>query len=153
LIRPDTHIANDPTLTGMNNAWFGAFAALHFAGYQPHAAGSAVTCAAVVGQLNAVTQGSVEQHLAAAGHEALAIDSYLMMFCHCPILKAFFVINGPKYGLFYGDNQAKSVRQSGGKVVTLLRIYKEMNFFAPQNTGCHLFRSLLRSISAAMPAT
>ncbi len=105
----------------MNYARFGAFAPLHFAGYQPHAAGAAVAGAAVIGQLDAVAQGSIQQQLAAGRQKALAIDGYLVMFCHCLslILQGFFLSIGPKHGLFYGDNQAKKVRLSGGRVVAL----------------------------------
>ena len=44
------------------------FAAAHFAGYQPHAAGAAVAGAAVMGQVDAVAQSCVKQHLAVARH-------------------------------------------------------------------------------------
>ena len=66
----------------MHDARFGAFAALHFAGYQPHAAGAAVAGAAVMWQLDAVAQGRIQQQLAAGRQKALAIDGYLVMNCH-----------------------------------------------------------------------
>ena len=69
----------------MNDARLGAFAAPHFAGYQPHAAGAAVAGAAVIGQVDAVAQSSVQQQLAAARQKALAIDSNLVTSCHCLI--------------------------------------------------------------------
>jgi hypothetical protein len=49
----------------------------------------------------------------------MAIDGYLVISGHCLFLKAFASI-GTKHGLFYGDNQAKKVRQSGGRVIALL---------------------------------
>ena len=74
----DHRIADDPTLTSMNDARLGAFAAPHFPGYQPHAAGAAVAGAAVMRQVDAVAQGSVQQQLAAARQKAIAIDSNLV---------------------------------------------------------------------------
>src|SRR5690349_5534895 len=69
----------------MNDARFGTFAALHFAGYQPHAAGTAVAGATVIRQVDAVVESSVQQHLAAARLEALAIDGDFVTSCHYPI--------------------------------------------------------------------
>src|SRR5262245_31756909 len=69
----------------MNDAWLGAFTAMHFAGYQPHAAGAAVAGAAVIGQVDAVVQSSVQQQLAAARLKGIAIDSNFVTSCHCPI--------------------------------------------------------------------
>ena len=57
----DHRIADDPALTGMNDARRRAFAAADFAGYQPHAARAAVAGAAVIGQVDAVAQSSVQQ--------------------------------------------------------------------------------------------
>ena len=45
----------------MDNAQPGAFTAPHLAGYQPHTAGAAVAGAAVMGQVDTVMQGSVQQ--------------------------------------------------------------------------------------------
>ena len=69
----------------MNDARLGAFAALHLAGYQPHAAGAAVAGAAVMGQVDAVAQRSVQQQLAAARQKAIAVDSNSVTPCHCLI--------------------------------------------------------------------
>ena len=73
----------------MNDARLGAFAAPHFAGYQPHAAGAAVAGAAVMGQVDAVAQSSVQQQLAAARQKAIAIDSNSVTSCHCLIPEGF----------------------------------------------------------------
>ena len=73
----------------MNDARLGAFAALHFAGYQPHAAGAAVAGSAVMGKIDAVVQCSVQQQFAAARLNAIAIDSDLVASCHCPIPEGF----------------------------------------------------------------
>src|SRR5262245_39504187 len=72
----------------MNDAGLGAFAAMHCARYEPHAAGAAVAGAAVVGQVDAVGQSSVQQQLAAARQKAIAIDSNLVSSCHCLSRKA-----------------------------------------------------------------
>ena len=85
----DHRIADDPALTGMNDARLGAFAAPHFARYQPHAAGAAVAGAAVIGQVDAVAQSSVQQQLAAARQKAIAIDRNLVTSCHCLIPEGF----------------------------------------------------------------
>jgi hypothetical protein len=69
----------------MNDALLGAFAAPHFTGYQPHAAGTAVASTAVIGQFDAVAQSGVQQQLAAARRKASAIDSNLVTSCHCLI--------------------------------------------------------------------
>ena len=79
----------------MNDARLGAFAAPHFAGYQPHAAGAAVAGTAVIGQVDAVAQSSVQQQLAAARQKAIAIDSNLVTSCHCLIPEGF---KFPVYG-------------------------------------------------------
>jgi hypothetical protein len=50
----------------MHDAWLAALAAQHLAGYQPHAASAAIAGAAIIGQVDAVPQGSVQQELAAA---------------------------------------------------------------------------------------
>jgi hypothetical protein len=72
----------------MNDAWFGAFAAPHLAGHEPDAASAAVAGAAVIGQVDAVAQGSIEQQRAAARQEAIAIDGNLVSSCHCLTRKA-----------------------------------------------------------------
>ena len=69
----------------MNDARLGAFAAVHFAGYQPHAAGAAVAGAAVMGQVDAVAQSCVQQQLAAARQKAIAVDGNSVTSCHGPI--------------------------------------------------------------------
>ena len=74
----------------MNDARLEAFAAPHFAEYEPHAAGAAVTGATVMGQVDAVAQSSVQQQLAAARQKAIAIDSNLMT-CHYLIPEDFGV--------------------------------------------------------------
>ena len=61
LAHRDHRIGDDPALTGMNDARLGAFAAQHFAGYQPHAARAAVAGPAVMGHCDAVAQSSVQQ--------------------------------------------------------------------------------------------
>src|SRR5262249_40509873 len=53
--------------------------------YQPHAAGAAVAGAAVIGQVDAVVQSGVQQHLAVVRQKAIAIDSDLVTSCHCLI--------------------------------------------------------------------
>jgi hypothetical protein len=73
----------------MDDARLGAFAAAHLAGYQPHAAGAAVAGAAVIGQVDAVPQSSVQQQLSAARRKALPIDSNLVISCHCLIPEGF----------------------------------------------------------------
>ena len=78
----------------MNDARLEAFAAPHFAGYEPHAAGAAVAGATVMGQVDAVAQSSVQQQLAAARQKAIAIDSNLMT-CHYLIPEGFkFPVDG-----------------------------------------------------------
>jgi len=57
----------------MNDARLGAFAAPHFAGYQPHATGAAVARPAVVGHSDAVAQSSVEQQFTATRLKAASI--------------------------------------------------------------------------------
>ena len=79
----------------MNDVRLEAFAALHFAGYQPHAARAAVAGSAVIGQVDAVRQGSVQQQLAAARQKAIAIDSNSVTVCHCLIPEG---LKFPLYG-------------------------------------------------------
>jgi hypothetical protein len=79
----------------MNDARLGAFATQHFPGYQPHAAGAAVAGTAVMRQVDAVAQGSVQQQLAVARQKAIAIDSNLVTSCHCLIPEGF---KFPVYG-------------------------------------------------------
>jgi hypothetical protein len=81
----DHRIAGDPALTGMSDARLGAFAAKHFAGYEAHAAGAAMTGAAVMRQVDAVAQRSVEQQLAVARQKAVTIDRNAVSSCHCLI--------------------------------------------------------------------
>jgi hypothetical protein len=64
-------------------------AALHFTGYEPHAARAAVARAAVIGQVDAVAQSSVQQQLAAVRQKAMAIDSNLVTSRHCLIPEGF----------------------------------------------------------------
>jgi hypothetical protein len=111
----DRRIADDPALTSMNDARLGAFAAPYFAGYKPHAAGAAVAGATVMGQLDAVAQSSIEQQLAAEGQKAVTVDGYLVISCHFPLQGRI----GAKHGRYYDDNLAKTVRQSGKRVVAL----------------------------------
>jgi hypothetical protein len=85
----DHRIAGDPALTGMNEAWLGAFTALHLAGYKSHAAGAAVAGTAVMREVDAVAQGSVQQQLAVARLKAIAIECNLVTFCHCLIPEDF----------------------------------------------------------------
>jgi hypothetical protein len=66
----------------MNDARLGTFPALHFAGYQPHAAGTAVAGAAVIGQVDAVIKSSVQQQLATVRHKTLAVDGDFVTSCH-----------------------------------------------------------------------
>jgi hypothetical protein len=66
----------------MYYARFRTFAALHFAGYQPHAASAAVAGATVMWQFDTVAQGRIQQQLALVRQKTLAIDSYLVMNCH-----------------------------------------------------------------------
>src|SRR5690606_4727694 len=66
----------------MDDAWLGAFAAAHFAGYQPHAAGATVASAAVIGQVDAVFQSRIQQQLAPARRKALPIDRNLVTSRH-----------------------------------------------------------------------
>jgi hypothetical protein len=73
----------------MNDSRFGAFAAAHFAGYEANAAGAAVAGAAIMGQVDAVAKGGVEQQLAAAREKAFAIDRDLVTSCHCLIPEIF----------------------------------------------------------------
>jgi len=84
----DRHIANNPALAGMNDAWLGAFATPHFAGYQPHAAGATVASAAVVRQVDAVAQSRIQQQLASARRKALPIYGDLVTFRHFLVLEA-----------------------------------------------------------------
>jgi hypothetical protein len=69
----------------MNDARLGAFAAPHVAGYQPYTARAAVAGAAVIGQVDAVSQSSVQQQLAAACRKAASIDGNLVTSRHCLI--------------------------------------------------------------------
>jgi hypothetical protein len=92
----------------MNDARLGAFTALHFAGYQPHAAGAAVAGAAVMGQLDAVAQSSIQQQLAAGRQKALAIDGYLVMSCHCLILEGFFKYRSQTWSVLRRQSGEKS---------------------------------------------
>jgi hypothetical protein len=69
----------------MNEAWLGAFTALHFAGYEPYAAGAAVAGTAIMREIDAVAQGSVQQQLAVACEKAIAVERNLVTFCHCLI--------------------------------------------------------------------
>jgi hypothetical protein len=76
----------------MNDARLGAFAAPHFAGYQPHAAGTAMAGAAVIRQVDAIVESSVQQQLAAVRHKALAVDGDFVTSCHYlirPITESF----------------------------------------------------------------
>jgi hypothetical protein len=84
----------------MNDARLGAFAAPHLAGHQPHAAGAAVAGTAVIGQVDAVTQSSVQQQRAAACRKAIAVDRNLVTSCHRLIPEGF---KFPIYGWCAGD--------------------------------------------------
>ena len=79
----------------MHDTRLGAFAAPYFARYQPHAARAAVAGAAVMGQVDAVAQRSVQQQLAAARQKALPIDRNLVTSCHGLIPEGFKL---PMYG-------------------------------------------------------
>jgi hypothetical protein len=48
-----------------------------------------VAGAAVMGQVDAVAQSSVQQQLAAARQKAIAIDRNSVTSCHCPIPEGF----------------------------------------------------------------
>src|SRR5262245_5924024 len=72
----------------MNDARLGTFAASHLAGYQAHAAGAAMAGTTVIGQVDAVVQRRIQQHLAAARQKAIAIDRNVMTSCHSLIRKA-----------------------------------------------------------------
>ena len=96
----DHRIADNPALTGMNDARLAPFAAVHFAGYQPHAAGAAMAGAAVMGQVDAVAQSCVQQHLAAARQKAIAVDRYPVTSCHG------LIPEGPKFPVCGWRNRA-----------------------------------------------
>lgn len=72
----------------MNHAWLGAFAAAHFAGYQPDTAGAAMAGATIKGQVNTVSQCRIQQQLAPARRKAFPIDSNLVTSRHFMILEA-----------------------------------------------------------------
>ena len=89
----DHGIAGNPALASMDDARFGAFAALDLAGDQPHAASAAMAGAAIVRKVDTIAQSSVEQQLAAAREEAFAVDGNLVTSCHLPFPanpRAFF---------------------------------------------------------------
>jgi hypothetical protein len=69
----------------MNEAGLGAFTAPHIAGYEPHAAGAAVAGTAIMREVDAVAQGSVQQQLAVARRKTIAIERNVVTFCHCLI--------------------------------------------------------------------
>jgi hypothetical protein len=73
----------------MNDAGLGALPALHFTGYEPHAAGAAVAGAAVIGEIDAVAEGRVQQQLAVTRQNAIAIDRNLVTSRHHPIPESF----------------------------------------------------------------
>jgi hypothetical protein len=54
------YVAYDPALAGMNDAAFGAVASLNFARDEAHAARSAVPCATIERQINAVVQRRIK---------------------------------------------------------------------------------------------
>jgi hypothetical protein len=84
-----------------------------------------VAGAAVVGQLDAVAQGSIQQQLAAGRQKAFAIDGYLVMSCHCLslILQGFFEYRPQTWSVLR--------RQSGEKSEI---IWRQIGPIAPQMT-------------------
>src|SRR6185312_6279522 len=100
---------------------------------------------ALIGQVDAVAQRSVQQHLTGARQKAIAIDSNLVASCHCLIPEGFkfpttagavdppsllpgmrsktIALDSPRSAVetpiswSYQDNRAKRVRQSGERVL------------------------------------
>ena len=73
--------------------------------------------ATVIGQVDAVAQSSVQQHLAAARQKAMAIDSDLVTSCHCLIPEGFNSPSGlgdPPSMRSWDAHQTKRIRRKEG---------------------------------------
>jgi hypothetical protein len=79
------YVAYDPALAGMNDAAFGAVASLNFARDDAHAARSAMSCATIERQSNAVVQRGIQQKLAALSLKAFSVYRNSMASCHFAI--------------------------------------------------------------------
>jgi hypothetical protein len=66
--------------------------------------------AAIIGQLDAIVQSSVQQHLAVVRQKALAIDSNFVTSCHCLIR---LIPEGFKFPSAVGAGDPPSLRFLG----------------------------------------
>jgi outer membrane protein TolC len=78
----DNDIAGDPALAGVHNAGLSALPALHLSGNETQTARSAVARAAVIRQVNAIAQRSVQKQCTTWSPKGAAVDRYLVASIH-----------------------------------------------------------------------